>query len=149
MNPSPFASCLAKQAQVKQLFSTCKEAEKKYEKLIELGRTLPPFPEKYKIPENLVKGCQSQMYLHATCINGKCFFQAHSEALISAGLVALLLLVYNDELPEAILSCPPLFLEELQLHKSLSPGRSNGLAGLLLRLKQEALKFLMLNDVVA
>ena len=147
MNPTPFSSCLAKQAQVKLLFSTCTTAEKKYEKLIELGRTLPPFPEERKIPENLVKGCQSQMYVYSTYVTGKCFFQAHSEALISAGLVALLLLVYNEEPPEAILSCPPLFLEELQLHQSLSPSRSNGLASLLLRLKQEALKFLIPNSI--
>ncbi len=144
MNTLPdFQSCLIKQARVKLLFSTCLTAEQKYTKIIELGRALPPFCSSLKMDENLVKGCQSRMYLYATFSEGKVFFRLDSEALISAGLGALLLSVYNEESPDVILSCPPLFLEELGIQKSLSPSRSNGLASLFLRMKKEALRFLV------
>lgn len=138
-----FNSCLVKQQRVKQLFEECATPEKKYEKLIELGRNLPRYPNELKTPDLLVKGCQSEMYLHAELLEGKVHFQAYSEALISAGIAALLLAVYSDEPPHAILTCAPRYLEELGIMNSLSPGRSNGLASLFQRMKQEALKFLV------
>lgn len=142
-NNISFDSCLSKQMRIRALFSECATPAAKYEKIIELGRTLPSFPLKLMTPENLVKGCQSQMYLSATHTNGKIYFQCYSEALISAGLAALLLGIYNEEAPESILSCPPQVLEELGIHQSLSPSRSNGLSSLFLRMKQEALNFLI------
>lgn len=138
-----FESCFAKQRQVKQLFDGLTSPQQKYEKIIELGRALPSYPTEFKTPERLVKGCQSEMYLHTTILNGKVQFQAHSEALISAGLAALLLAVYSDESPETILTSPPKFLEELGILGSLSPGRANGLASLYQRMKQDALKLLV------
>ena len=139
----PYQSCILKQQRIKDLFSTCTTQEQKYEKIIALGQQLPAFPSELKTPDRLVKGCQSQMYLHTTCAEGKILFKAHSEALISAGLAALLLLAYNEEPPEAILACPPSFLEELGIHASLSPSRSNGLFSLFLRMKQEVVNFLV------
>lgn len=138
-----YASCLAKQERVKYLFAHCSTAEKKYEKIIELGKQLPPFPKEAETPEALVPGCQSRMYLRAELKEGRLVFWAHADALISAGLAALLLLVYSGETPEVILSCPPKFLEELHIHQSLSPSRSNGLASLFLRIKQEAMQALL------
>jgi cysteine desulfuration protein SufE len=140
---NPFSSCQAKQELVKLLFAGCSTAAQHYEKIIELGRQLPPYPPELKTPERLVKGCQSAMYLHCEMIDGKIFFQTYSEALISAGLAALLLRVYHGEPPEAILGCPPQFLEELGIYGALSPGRANGLASLFQRMKLEALNFLM------
>jgi cysteine desulfuration protein SufE len=138
-----FESCLEKQDKIVELFSSCPTPQLKYEKIIELGRNLTPYPIEFKTAEHLVKGCQSQMYLHASLVDGKMHFQVYSEALISAGLAALLLAVYQNEPPESLLSCPPRFLEELGIHESLSPGRSNGLSSLFLRMKQESLKFLV------
>lgn len=132
-------SCLAKQAHIRGLFATCTTQEQVYAKIIELGRALPPFLEAHKTPTALVQGCQSQMYLYSEMKEELLYFQVHSEALISAGLGALLITAYSGESPETILSCPPLFLQDLQLHKNLSPGRSNGLASLLDRMKREAL----------
>jgi len=132
-------SCQAKQKQVTELFSCCTTPEQKYERIIALGRELPSYPLEWKTPDHLVQGCQSAMYLHTECKEGKIKFYVFSEALISAGLAALLLAVYDDETPEAILTYPPLFLKELKLQESLSPGRSNGLASLWQRMKQEAL----------
>jgi cysteine desulfuration protein SufE len=141
-------SCQTKQKQVKLLFECCVTAEKKYEKIIELGKQLTPYPTEFKTSDYLVKGCQSMMYLYAQLIDGKVHFYAYSEALISAGLVALLLSVYNDEPPEAILTCPPRFLEELGIYSNLSPGRANGLDSLLQRMKKEAVNFLIITSSI-
>lgn len=137
-----FENCLHKQRLAKKIFEACITPEEKYQKIIELGRNLPPYPSLDKTPERLVKGCQSVMYLSSHLKDDKVYFKVYSEALISAGLAALLLLVYQEEFPEVILKCPPLFLEEIGLHLALSPGRSNGLSSLFLSMKQEALKAL-------
>ncbi|MEN9343264.1 MAG: cysteine desulfuration protein sufE [Chlamydiota bacterium] len=129
------SSFMAKQAHLKALFADCDTQDKIYLKIIELGKALPSFPEEQKLPHNLVKGCQSQMYLTVSVDKGKLQFRAYSDALISAGLAALLLALYNDEPPEVILSCPPTLLTDLNLQKSLSPGRSNGLASLFNKMK--------------
>jgi cysteine desulfuration protein SufE len=142
-DPSTILSCLAKQRQAIALFEGCDSTEKKYEKMIELGRQLEPYPAELKTHDHLVKGCQSSMYLHAQIENRKIQFKVHSEALISAGLAALLLTVYHDEPPQALLLCPPRYLEELGISTILSPGRSNGLASLYQRMKKEALDFLV------
>src|SRR5690349_3092027 len=118
-----FRSCVSKQLKTKELFANCSTPQMKYEKIIELGRALPHFPAEFKTDCRRVSGCQSQMYLHASFREGKMYFQAYSEALISAGLAALLLTVYHNESPEVILSCPPQFLEDLGIHGSLSPSR--------------------------
>lgn len=138
-----FESCLHKQTLAKKIFEACATSEEKYQKIIELGKNLPPFPSLNKTPEHLVKGCQSTMYLRSYCQEAKMYFEIYSEALISAGLAALLLSVYQEEFPEVILKCPPLFLEELGLYAALSPSRSSGLSSLFLRMKQEALKVLI------
>ena len=139
----PLNSCLGKQQQLKQLFSCCPSSQQRYEKIIELGRTLEPYQKDLKTPSHLVSGCQSVMYLDAQMQGGKVRFLAYSEALISAGLAAVLLFVYNDETPETILTCPPLFLEELGISASLSPSRSNGLASLFKTMQQRSLNFLV------
>lgn len=138
-----FEHCLYKQRLAKKLFEACITPKEKYQKIIELGRNLPLYPLLDKTPEHLVKGCQSVMYLRSYLKDAKVYFDVYSEALISAGLAALLLSVYQEEFPEVILKCPPLFLEEIGLHSALSPIRSNGLSSLFLSMKQEALKALM------
>lgn len=140
MNEKNFNACLKKQKEVKLFFQNCSSPEQTYQKIIELGHKLPSFPASLKTPENLVSGCQSVMHLHSSYENGVIVFSASSEALISRGLAALLIRVYSQEPPEVILTCPPLFLEELGIHQTLSPSRANGLANLFLKMKQEALK---------
>lgn len=137
-----FESCLRKQVTAENFFELCLTLEEKYQKIIELGKNLPPYPSLNKTAEYLVKGCQSTMYLRSYLKERKMYFEVYSEALISAGLAALLLSVYEGESPEVILKCPPLFLEKIGLYATLSPSRSNGLASLFLRMKQEALKAL-------
>lgn len=139
-----FTSCIEKQQKIKSLFASCASAEEKYAKIIELGRKLPPLREEFCKEENLVSGCQSRMYLHAFAKNNALFFEAQSDALISAGLAALLIDVYSGETPETILKCAPDYLEEIGIYASLTPSRSNGLYSLHLRMKQEALKAILL-----
>lgn len=134
-----FDSCLNKQKQVERLFADCRTREDIYQKIIELGRQLPPLNEVDKTENNRVQGCQSQTYLSVIFQDGVLTFAASSDALISAGLAALLILVYNNEPPEVLLKCPPEFLERLQIQTSLTPNRSNGLYSMHLKMKQEAL----------
>jgi cysteine desulfuration protein SufE len=138
-----FESCLAKQNQIKELFQSCTTIEDKYQKIIRLGREQPPLKDCYKIPANIVKGCQSTMYLHAYQSGNQVIFEGESDALISSGLAAILFKVYSGESPEVILKCPPTYLDELGISASLTPNRANGLYSIHLRMKQEALKMLI------
>jgi cysteine desulfuration protein SufE len=134
--------CQDRQEALKKEFSPLSGAEEKYQKIMHLGRLLPPLAPEFKISSNLVQGCQSVMYLHSFFEEGLLYFQVHSEALISAGLAALLIKVYSGLPPHTILKCPPLFIDALDLKAALTPSRSNGLASLHLRMKQEALRYL-------
>lgn len=110
--------------------------EQRVQTLMEMGRRLPPCAQ---TPDRLVRGCQSSLYLNADLKEGKLYFTASGDALISTGLAALLIAAYSGESPETILACPPTFITELGIQASLSPNRSNGLAYIHLRMKQEAL----------
>lgn len=122
-------------------------AQERYQELIAMGRKLPPFPNDLKQEKFLVKGCQSALFLAARMEQQKIFFSAHSDALISAGLAALLLSIYSGQSAEAILKSPPTFIADLGLGNSLSPTRSNGLANIYLRMKQEALRLYAFSGV--
>ena len=128
---------------IKNAFLSCKTVEEKYEKIIDLGRQISPYPAQYKTEGYLVSGCQSRVYLYSYFENGNTYFTVDSDALISSGLAALLLAAYNGETPEMILKEPPTFLEELGIPSALSPNRANGLYSMHLRMKQEALKYLI------
>lgn len=145
-NTSWEALCLEsskKQEEVVQLFAACTTPEERYAKLIALGRSLEAVPPEQRVPANEVPGCQSRMYLYSRSEGGRIYFRAESEALVSAGLAAVLILAYSRLSPEAILKCPPTYLEALQLHRSLTPNRSNGLYSIHLKMKQDALKLLL------
>jgi len=129
-----------REAKVLSLFKECDSSELKVKKLIELGRSLPPMSDTLKTEENRVVGCQSIVYLHSTIKEEKIYFTASSEALISSGLAALLIEAYSGLSPETILQSKPSFLEDLGIYASLSPGRSNGLSSMLLRMQKDALK---------
>lgn len=137
-----YDSCLAKQEALKKLFSGGTR-ETKYHKIIELGKSLPPFLHEDQIEDNRVLGCQSQMYLTSVYSDGLVHFKAHSDALISAGLAALILSIYNMEAPETILKCPPAILHELGIPSIVSPSRANGLLSLYTKMQQVALKYLV------
>lgn len=143
MNDLSHSDCLERQEAVKKMFATCKTPEERYSKLIALGRALPSFDAAHKTPDNEVPGCQSVMYLYSRLEDGRVYFTATAEALISAGLAAILLQVYSGLPPEVILTCPPSYLEALELASSLSPNRAGGLYSIHLKMKQEALRLLI------
>lgn len=133
---------LNKQQKVIDWFACCHDEQARYQKIIELGAKLPPFPQEHKTAKNIVSGCQSIVYLHCSQKeDGKLYFEASSEALISSGLAMLALSAYSGLLPEEILQTPANFVEELGLGKSLTPGRSNGLLSMLTLIKQKSLLY--------
>lgn len=116
------------------------DAESIYESLISLGKTMPSYPHDLRCEENLVQGCQSIMYLYGELKDGKMFFFCDSEALISKGLAAFCIYLVNGKTPEEILKYPFEEIKQINLPLILSPSRSNGLKGLLLKIKNQALK---------
>lgn len=138
-----FETCLEKQEAMKAQFARCETIEARYQKIIDLGRELGHLAPEYKQEGYLVHGCQSQMYLHSWMKEGRIYFEAESDAIISSGLAVLLIRVYNGETPETVLKCQPRFIDELGIPASLTPGRANGLASLYLRMKQDALRLYM------
>ena len=143
-----FVNCLKNQAEIELLFKDSLTPDQRYQKIIFLGKQLPAYPQEYKLPDKIVPGCQSIMYLHAFLENDRMRFLAQSEALISAGLAALLIKAYDQEHPEVVLKCPPLFLEKIGIPASLSLSRSNGLASLFLKMKQETIKLLNTSSLI-
>ncbi len=115
--------------------------EDRYKCLIDLGKELEAMPEQNRIEENKVRGCQSQVWLFAELKEGKLFFQADSDASIAKGIVALLVNIYNNATPDAILALPPNFIEELGLSQHLSMSRANGLASMLKQIQIYAMAF--------
>ena len=99
----------------------------RYQYLIDLGRQLPSFPDRWQTEVNRVHGCQAQVWLHCRDSGGRLVIEAISDAAIVSGLIALLIRVYSNQPPQEILDTPPIFIQELGLEAHLSPTRSNGL----------------------
>ena len=112
----------------------------KYEYIIDLGKDLPILDAKYKTDENIIEGCQSKVWLHAALIDGKMEYRADSDAIITKGIIGLLISVMNHQKPEVIASNDLFFIAEIGLQEHLSPTRSNGLLGMVKRMKLEAIK---------
>lgn len=117
-----------RQQKIIKEFSELSQWEDRYKKIIEMGKALPPMPENLKTEQNIVKGCQSQVWLSAHLNEqGLVEFFGDSDALIVRGLVSLLLNIYSGSTPEDILKNPPEFLKTLGFEANLSPSRANGL----------------------
>lgn len=125
--------------EVVEEFSGFEEWLDKYEYIIELGKDLPLIDEKYKIEEHLISGCQSQVWLYATQHDGKLFYTADSDAIITKGIIALLVRVFNQQKAEDIVRADLSFIETIGLKEHLSPTRANGLVGMVKQIKQYAL----------
>ena len=122
-------------------FSQFSNWEDRYKHLISLGKGLPEMPSEYKVEENKVNGCQSQVWLFATFNEGKIIFFGDSDAAIVKGIVGLLLRIYSDSTPEEILGLKMDFAEEIGLKQQLSMSRANGLASMLKQVQIYALAF--------
>ena len=127
-----------KKQQVIEDFSLYEEWLDKYEYLIELGKGLKAFPEEKKTDDRLIKGCQSRVWLDAQLRDGRLYFQADSDAIITRGIISLLIGVYSGETPEAIAADDFGFVSEIGLKDNLSPTRANGLVSMIDTIKKLA-----------
>jgi cysteine desulfuration protein SufE len=110
----------------------------KYEYIIDMGKDVPMIDEKYKDENHLIKGCQSKVYLHSEMKDGHIYFTADSDALITKGLVAMVVRVLSGHTPEEIMQSKLDFIEKIGLHEHLSPTRANGLLLMVKQMKLDA-----------
>ncbi len=129
------------EAEIIEEFSCFESWMEKYEFIIELGKDLPIIDIKYKTDEYLINGCQSKVWVHATNENGKIQFTADSDAIITKGIIALLINVLNDQKPEDIVKSKISFIDTIGLKSHLSPTRANGLSGMIKQIKSYALAY--------
>lgn len=119
----------------------------RYAYIIDLGNTLPEYPEADKTPQNLIEGCQSRVWINAEKEKDhKIHFQADSDALIVKGIVALLMRVLNDRTPDEILNADLYFIDRIGLKEHLSPTRSNGLVAMVKQIRNYARAFTLIDE---
>lgn len=129
------------QQEIIEEFSVFEDWMDKYAYLIELGNDLEPIDAKYKIDDNLIRGCQSRVWLHPEKDGDKILFEAESDAIIVKGLVALLLRVLSNRSPREIIDADLHFIDDIGLKQHLSPTRSNGLLAMVKQMKLYALAY--------
>ena len=132
---------IEKQEQLVRQFSALSEWMDRYTLLIEKGKECPVLPDSDKNESFLIKGCQSRVWIKAELKDGKVYFKADSDAVITKGIAALLIYVFSGEEPQAIVDVPVDFLDRMGLKEHLSPTRSNGLTAMLKQIKLYALAF--------
>jgi cysteine desulfuration protein SufE len=131
-----------------EAFSLFDSWEEKYEYIIDLGKKLPALDDKYKLPENIIKGCQSTVWLVADYNDGKIFFKADSDAVIVKGLVSMLIEVLSGHTPDEILNAKLDFIREIGMMNHLAQTRSNGLLAMVKQMKNYALVYKSINTPV-
>jgi cysteine desulfuration protein SufE len=129
------------QDQIIEEFSAFGDWMERYEYLIDMGRTLPPFDVAHKVPDFLIEGCQSKVWLYPSLDNGVITFTAESDALITRGIVALLVRVFSGRTPDEIISADIYFIDRIGLKQNLSPTRSNGLLSMMKQMRLYALAY--------
>ncbi len=122
-------------------FSIFDDWTERYEYIIELGKSLPMIDEKYKTDENLIRGCQSKVWLNAEQKGDKIVFTADSDAILTKGIIAIMIRVFSNQTPQTILEASTDFVDEIGLKEHLSPTRANGLVSMIKQIKMYALAF--------
>lgn len=130
-----------KQDRIIHQFELLGDWPERYKYIIKLGQKLDPIADKYKVDENLVRGCQSQVWLITELDHDKVLFKADSDAAITKGLVALMINFYSGETPDTILETNPGFIQKIGMQEHLSPTRSNGLASMVKQMKIYAMAY--------
>lgn len=126
------------QNQIVDEFAIFDDWMSKYEYIIDLGKSVPAIEEKSKTEDNLIKGCQSRVWLEAEMRDGALFFTADSDAIITKGIISLLIRVFNGHSPKEIAEADFSFIEKIGLIENLTPTRANGLVSMIERIKTEA-----------
>lgn len=122
-------------------FSMFDDWMQRYEYMIELGKSLPLINEEYKTDDNIIKGCQSKVWVHAELKDDKLIFTADSDAIITKGIIAILIRVFSNQKPKDIIEANTGFIDEIGLKEHLSPTRANGLVSMIKQLKLYAIAY--------
>ena len=134
-------SIATEQAEIVSEFSMFDDWMQRYEYMIELGKSLPLIEESYKTDDNIIKGCQSKVWVHAELDKDKIVFTADSDAIITKGIIAILIRAFSNRPPKEILAAETSFIDEIGLKEHLSPTRANGLVSMIKQLKMYALAY--------
>ena len=129
------------QEEIVDEFSMFDDWMQRYEYIIELGKNLPLIKEEFKTDENVIKGCQSKVWLQGEMVGDKVVFTADSDAILTKGIIAILIRVFSNQKPEDILNADMSFIDEIGLKEHLSPTRANGLVSMIKQIKMYALAF--------
>ena len=129
------------QEEIVDEFALFEDWMQRYEYMIELGKSLPLIEERYKTEDNLISGCQSQVWVHAEMDHGKLVFTADSDAIITKGIIAILIRAFSNQPPEDIVAADTAFIDEIGLKEHLSPTRANGLVSMIKQLKMYAVGY--------
>ena len=129
------------QEEIVQEFSMFDDWMQRYEYMIELGKSLPLIDSQYKNEDYIIKGCQSKVWVHADLEDNKLVFTADSDAIITKGIIAILIRVFSNQHPDAILEANTDFIDKIGLKEHLSPTRANGLVSMIKQLKMYAIAF--------
>ena len=129
------------QEEIIEEFAMYEDWMQRYEYMIELGKSLPLIKEKYKTDDNLIKGCQSKVWVHAEMEDDKVVFTADSDAIITKGIIAILIRVFSNQHPRNIIEADTAFIDEIGLKEHLSPTRANGLVSMIKQLKMYAVAY--------
>ncbi|MGJ5642742.1 SufE family protein [Formosa sp. S-31] len=122
-------------------FSMFEDWEERYQYMIDLGKTLPLIEDQYKTDDNLIKGCQSKVWVHAEMNDNKVVFTADSDAIITKGIIAILIRTFSNQHPQDIINADTAFIDEIGLKEHLSPTRANGLVSMVKQLKMYAIAY--------
>ena len=122
-------------------FSMFDDWMERYEYIIELGKGLPIIEDQYKTEDNIIKGCQSKVWVHAEEKDGKVVFTADSDAILTKGIIAILIRAFSNQTPAEILEANTDFVDEIGLKEHLSATRANGLVSMIKKIKMYALAF--------
>ena len=129
------------QAEIVEEFGMFEDWMEKYEYIIELGKNLPLIDDKHKVDNNLIKGCQSRVWLYADYKDGKIIYSADSDAIITKGIVAILIRVLSNQTAEEIAKADLVFIDKIGFKKQLSQTRANGLVSMIKEIKLYALAY--------
>ncbi len=134
-------SIAAQQAEIVSEFALFDDWMQRYEYMIELGKSLPLIAPEYKTDDHIIKGCQSKVWVHAELEDNKIMFTADSDAIITKGIIAILIRVFSNQHPKDILAADTTFIDEIGLKEHLSPTRANGLVSMIKQLKMYAIAY--------
>ncbi len=129
------------QQEIVEEFNMFDDWMQRYEYMIELGKDLPKIEEQYKTDDRIIKGCQSKVWVHAAMQGDRVAFTADSDAIITKGIIAILLRAWSGQKPQDIIEADTDFIDQIGLKEHLSPTRANGLVSMIKQLKMYALAF--------